>query len=54
MFSIQQLGAVYTCDFAYDSVYDLLPKVPDLFFLKCVDWPLVLVFQIKNGMFSLA
>jgi hypothetical protein len=22
----QCLGAVYTCDFAYDSVYDLLPK----------------------------
>jgi hypothetical protein len=43
------LGAVYTCDFAYessyDSVYDLLLKVSsnyifDLFFLKCVERPL--------------
>jgi hypothetical protein len=43
------LGAVYTCDFAYesayDSVYDLLRKVSRkfifyLFLLKCVDRPL--------------
>jgi hypothetical protein len=43
------LGAVYTCDFAYespyDSVYDLLPKgssklVFDLCLMKCVYRPL--------------
>jgi hypothetical protein len=43
------LGAVYKCDFPYespyDSVYDLLPKVSsklifDFFLMKCVNKPL--------------
>jgi hypothetical protein len=47
--SVRDKGAVYTCNFAYesvyDSVYDLLPKVSQwfiifLYFLKCRDRPL--------------
>jgi hypothetical protein len=47
--NVLTLGAVYTCDFPYespyDSVYDLLPMVSsklifDFFLLKCVERPL--------------